>query len=40
MVNGMLMDTEDETKRRPTAIIKGFRSCLASEAIFLKEDAL
>lgn len=40
MVNGILMDTEDETSNKPMAIVKGFRSGFASANIFRKEDAL
>jgi hypothetical protein len=40
MVNGMLMDTDEETKSRPIAAAKGLRSGFASETIFLNDDAL
>lgn len=40
MVKGMLIDTEDETKSKPMAIISGFRSGLARDTIFRKEDAV
>ena len=40
MVNGMLMDTDEETKRRPFAVAKGLRSGFASETILLNDDAL
>lgn len=38
IVKGTLMDTAEETKRRPIAMSSGFFSGLASAAIFLKED--
>lgn len=34
------MDTEDETNRRPTAIVRGFFSGFASETMARKDDAL
>jgi hypothetical protein len=40
MVNGMLIDTEDETKSKPMAISNGFRSGLARDMIFRNEDAV
>ena len=40
MVNGMLMDTEDEMKRRPTARVKGLFSGLARLTMARKEDAV
>ena len=40
MVNGMLMDTEEEMKSRPIAIARGLRSGLASATIFLNDDAV
>lgn len=36
----MLMETEDETKRSPTARVKGFFSGLARETIARKDDAV
>jgi hypothetical protein len=38
IVNGTLKDTADETSSRPTATSKGFRSGLAKEMIFLKDE--
>lgn len=40
MVKGMLMDTEDEMKRRPTARVNGFFSGLARLIMARKEDAV
>jgi hypothetical protein len=40
IVNGMLMETEDEINNNPIATSKGFRSGLASAAIFRKEEAV
>jgi len=36
----MLMETEEEISRRPTAIRIGFRSGFASETILRKDDAV
>lgn len=40
MVNGMLMEIEDDTRSNPIAAIIIFWSGFASKIIFLKEDAL
>lgn len=40
MVNGILIDTVEDTRRREMAIPSGFRSGLASAIILRKEDAL
>lgn len=40
MVNGMLIDTVEDTRRREMAIPSGFRSGLARAMILRKEDAL
>jgi hypothetical protein len=37
-VNGMLIDTDDETKRSPIPMRRGLRSSFASETIFRSED--
>jgi hypothetical protein len=39
MVNGMLIETEDETSSNPTAMNNGFRSGLARETIFQSDEA-
>src|SRR6266478_2002877 len=39
-VNGMLIETEDETSNRPTANVRGFFSGLAKATIFRNDDAL
>lgn len=39
-VNGMLIDTEDETSNKPTANVKGFFSGLAKATILRNDDAL
>ena len=39
-VNGMLIDTEDETSNNPTANVKGFFSGLAKAMIFRNDDTL
>lgn len=39
-VNGMLIETEDETSNKPTANDKGFFSGLAKATIFRNDDAL
>jgi hypothetical protein len=40
MVNGILIETEDETSNSPTARVRGFFSGLASLMIARKEDAV
>jgi hypothetical protein len=40
MVNGMLMDTEEEISSNPTADVKGFFSGLARFTIARKDDAV
>lgn len=40
MVNGILIDTEEDTSSKPIAVIKGFFSGRARAAILRKEDAL
>jgi hypothetical protein len=40
IVNGTLMDTEDDTSSRLTACNRGFLSGFARDIIFGKEDAL
>jgi hypothetical protein len=39
-VNGMLIDTEDETSNKPTANVRGFFSVLAKATIFRNDDTL
>lgn len=39
-VNGMLIETEDETSNKPTANVRGFFSGLAKATIFRNDDAL
>jgi len=39
-VNGMLIETEDETSNKPTANVRGFFSGLAKATIFPNDDAL
>lgn len=39
-VNGMLIDTVDETSNNPTANVKGFFSGLARATIFRNDDTL
>ena len=39
-VNGMLIETEDETSNKPMANVRGFFSGLAKATIFRKDDAL
>ena len=40
MVNGMLIDTDEETSKSPTAMPRGFFSGFASATIDLNEEAL
>lgn len=40
MVNGILMDTVEDTRRSETAIPRGFASGLASATILRNEEAL
>lgn len=40
IVNGMLIETEDETSNNPIAMSRGFRSGLARATIFRKDDAV
>lgn len=39
-VNGMLIETDDETSNKPTANVRGFFSGLAKATIFRNDDAL
>ena len=39
-VNGMLIETEDETSNNPTANVRGFFSGLAKATIFRNDDTL
>lgn len=39
-VNGMLIDTEEDTNNKPTANVKGFLSGFAKATILRNDDAL
>ena len=39
-VNGILIETEDETNNKPTASMRGFFSGFAKATIFRNDDAL
>ena len=40
IANGMLIDTEDETRSNPMAVMRGLRSGFAKASIFWNDDAL